>query len=330
MTDMIDIRDENYKTTKYVAIILFTIFVLCGIISNTLMVTVLLYRGKNNQYNREFVLIALQLIISHFTAFLPQMAVVLPELLQTKNNSYANETTWINRIFATFNTFSLFSVLHFSFLLALNRSVLLILPKYYSFFKSTKLYFLIAFIWSSGLAITFIDFYCCTRRFLVWNLTWEGNCTKSGEIGDIWWRVRYCWILFIPNAMFITYVAIFCNIRRKRHSTISDNQNQRITKTNTNDENNTVKVNRCERSMLIQAALNCAVLEIGAVIFHFMPSIMIGIFGDGIYLVTMIFTNSYVIFICITLPIIHFIYSKQSRDIIKYHLYKWLQLNNEQ
>ncbi|EFO17038.2 hypothetical protein LOAG_11464, partial [Loa loa] len=87
-TNVVDIRDENHKATKFVAIILFTVFVFYGIISNTLMVTVLLHRGENSQYNHEFIFIALQLIISHFIAFLPQMAVVLPELLQTKNNSY--------------------------------------------------------------------------------------------------------------------------------------------------------------------------------------------------------------------------------------------------
>ncbi|KAK6105028.1 Caenorhabditis serpentine receptor-like protein class xa family protein [Brugia pahangi] len=166
---------------------------------------------------RDFTLIVLQVIISNFTAFLPQILVVLPEIFKTKNNSYSNETTWINRAFSTSNTFSLFSILHFSLLLTLNRFVALILPKYYAFFESAKLYFLIAFVWLSVLAITSADFYYCTRRFLVWNLSWEANCAKSSGISQTWWRISYRWALLIPNIMFAMYIAILYSIRRRRH-----------------------------------------------------------------------------------------------------------------
>ncbi|EJW73770.1 hypothetical protein WUBG_15323, partial [Wuchereria bancrofti] len=189
VTIVIDIRNKSHKVAKYVAVLFFTVLLLYGIISNTLMVAVLFCKDQSNHYSREFTLIVLQVIISNFTTFLPQIFVVLPEIFETKDNLYLDETTWINRVFATFNTFSLFSILHFSLLLTLSRFVAIILPKYYTLFESTKLYFLIAFVWLSVLAITSVDFYYCIRRFLVWNLSWQANCAKSSGMSKAWWRL---------------------------------------------------------------------------------------------------------------------------------------------
>uniref|UniRef100_A0A1I8F0R2 G_PROTEIN_RECEP_F1_2 domain-containing protein n=1 Tax=Wuchereria bancrofti TaxID=6293 RepID=A0A1I8F0R2_WUCBA len=323
MPNSIDVTDENHKTVKFIALLLFIIFILYGIISNTLMAIVLFCKEQSKHYSREFILITSQLIISDLITFLPQMVVVLPEILTAKNSSYANETTWINYSFSTFNTFSLFSILHFSFLLTVNRFVALILPKHYFFFESTKLYFMIAFVWLSVLAITLADFYYCTRRFLVWSLSWGGDCVKSGEMGDIWWRVRYIWALCVPNIMFIMYIAIFHSIRRKRNFTI--NSNQRITITCARHERNAVKIRHYERSMLVQAAWHCGVLEVGIIIFNFLPPILIKFFNQEVYLASRIFLNCFILFSCALLPTVHFTYSKQSRNIIKHHLYDWIQ-----
>ncbi|EJW83146.1 hypothetical protein WUBG_05943 [Wuchereria bancrofti] len=70
-------------------------------------------------------------------------------------------------------------------------------------------------------------------------------------MGDIWWRVRYVWALCVPNIMFIMYIAIFHSIRRKR-----------ITITRARHERNAVKIRHYERSMLVQAAWHCGVLEV--------------------------------------------------------------------
>lgn len=52
------------------------------------MAIALFCRGQDNYYSHSFILIASQLIICDFIAFIPQMVVVLPELLQNKNSSY--------------------------------------------------------------------------------------------------------------------------------------------------------------------------------------------------------------------------------------------------
>ncbi|EJW73390.1 hypothetical protein WUBG_15704, partial [Wuchereria bancrofti] len=88
LTDVVDIRDKNHKITRYIAVLFFVVLLLCGIISNTLLAIVVFSKQQNNHYNREFILIVLQVIIANFTAFLPQILVVLPEILKTKDSSY--------------------------------------------------------------------------------------------------------------------------------------------------------------------------------------------------------------------------------------------------
>ncbi|EJW74804.1 hypothetical protein WUBG_14287, partial [Wuchereria bancrofti] len=60
--------------------------------------------------------------------------------------------------------------------------------------------------------------------------------------------------------------------------------------------------------------------------FNFLSPTLTKIFGKEADLPSRIFINCYIIFICSVLPTVHFIYSKQSRAIIKHHLYGWLQL----
>ncbi|CAG9529801.1 unnamed protein product, partial [Cercopithifilaria johnstoni] len=235
-----DIRDENHKVMKYIAVTLFIIFLLYGITSNTVMAISLFRRGKERYYGRGFLLISIQLIICNFMAFQPQMFHVLPEILQTENKSNANTTAWIGIAFANCKSFSFFAILNFSLLLALNRFVAIALPKCNDIFESRRLYFLIAFVWLSLLAVQTADSYYCIRKFNVWNLSWVKYYAKSGA--KHWLRVRNIWKLTIPNAMFVMYFAIFCNVRRKRRR-ISANEN----------ETNGMDISHYEWSMLTQA-----------------------------------------------------------------------------
>lgn len=86
--EIADIRDDDHKILKYIAFTSFTVSLLYGIITNTLMATVLFYVRRSNYYSHSFILITSQLIICNFMSFVPQMVVVMPEMLQTKNNSY--------------------------------------------------------------------------------------------------------------------------------------------------------------------------------------------------------------------------------------------------
>lgn len=85
MTSVYDIRDENHTITKYAIVLLFITLLLYGTIINLLMTADFWIR--KNIYSRAFILISLQLIISDFMAFLPDVTIVLPEILQTGNIS---------------------------------------------------------------------------------------------------------------------------------------------------------------------------------------------------------------------------------------------------
>lgn len=87
-TDEIDLRNENYSIIRYAAILIFTIFLLHGIICNMLMTIALFCSREKKHYAYPFLLIASQLIISNFSGFLPYTVVVLPEMLLSKNNLY--------------------------------------------------------------------------------------------------------------------------------------------------------------------------------------------------------------------------------------------------
>ncbi|EFO19979.1 hypothetical protein LOAG_08513 [Loa loa] len=322
-TYVVDIKDENHKVTKYTAVLLFVIFLLYGIVSNILL-AIVFCRRRDNHYSREFIVIGSQLIISSFMAFIPQMVVVLPEILRTKNSSFADQMIWINRIFATFATIPFFAILYFSFLLTLNRFVALILPKCYIVFEAARLYFLIAFVWLSVLANTAVDIYYCTRRFNVLKVSWEADCTKSGAAGDIWWRMRYFLAILIPNVKFVIYIMIFYSIRHKR--LFATDNNQRKTNICAGNEMNEMKIHHYEWLMLIQAAWECAIMEIGIIAFNFLPKCLSRIFDERAIIPSKIFINCYFIFICASLPTVHFIYNKRAREIIKHYLYRWLNL----
>uniref|UniRef100_A0A8R1U2L9 G-protein coupled receptors family 1 profile domain-containing protein n=1 Tax=Onchocerca volvulus TaxID=6282 RepID=A0A8R1U2L9_ONCVO len=313
----ISTREEQY--VKYITFLLFTALLLYGIISNMLMGIVLFCGGKDNSYNHAFILIASQLIISNLLALLPQLTVVLPEMLQTTNTTYKNQTTWINHKSLSLFSYSYVSVLQFSFLLTLNRFVTFVLPKYNAFFKSTRLHFLIAFARLSVFAIAVVDSHFCKRRFLIWYLAWEAICVEPNGRRNIWWRIRFVWVIFLPNIMFIMYAAIFYSIRRKNRFAGNTNKNQRIEKTSA--ETKAARTYRYEWSMLIQAAWNYGGLEVGFILFNALLPFLVRISGKGInVLLVNIFANSYAIFSLSILPSVHFIYSKRAHNIMKHHL----------
>ncbi|OZC05395.1 hypothetical protein X798_07632, partial [Onchocerca flexuosa] len=225
--------------------------------------------------------------------------------------------TWDKHVLSFLKPFSFFSFLHFTFLLTLNRFVTLILPKYNALFQSVRLYFLLGFVWLSIFAITAMDFYYCTTRYHASNLRWKRNCTKQSiESGEIFLRFRYAWITFLPVAMFVMYIAIFYDIRRRRHSTLDINHTQIYLEISGRYAGSASNI-AYERIMLIQAALICGALESTVLIFNFLPLLVLKIFGQKAIISLGIFINCYAISSRTALPTVYFIYNKQARKIIK-------------
>ncbi|KAK6105029.1 putative integral membrane protein [Brugia pahangi] len=240
-------------------------------------------------------------------------------MLQAKNNSYVNQTIWINHTLSSFNNFSLFALLNFSFLLTVNRFVVIILPKCNILFESAKLYFLIIFIWLLTLAFSTIDYYFCIRSFHVSDLHWIRDCTKRPK--SIFTSIHYIWSSVSPIVMFIMYIAMFYNIRRKRQPILKIQHNQNSSMS-IKRKLNMARNNIYERSMLVQAALTCGVFEIKLIIVYLLPPLIIKIFGEGAHIPLRIFINCYIIFIYAALPTIYFLCNNRARRILKHHFFQ--------
>ncbi|KAL3995177.1 7 transmembrane receptor (rhodopsin family) protein [Acanthocheilonema viteae] len=151
-----------------------------------------------------------------FLNFIPQVTIVLFEMLNTKSTSDSRMKTWVYSIFVTIDTFSFIGTLHFAFLLTVNRFAAVNSPNFNAFFESVKFYFLIASVWLSVLVLSLAEFYFCTKTFVTSNLRWSVNCTKrTCESGENFLKIRYVWTLALPITMFAIYISIFYNIRRK-------------------------------------------------------------------------------------------------------------------
>ncbi|OZC06290.1 hypothetical protein X798_06724 [Onchocerca flexuosa] len=315
-TNVFNIRDEYSTAIKYVKIILFPLLLLYSIISNALIAVI--FCSRNIFYSRAFILITFQLIISSFLNFIPQMTILLPEMLKSKSSD-AYKSTWIRSIFATIDTFSFFATLHFTFFLAVNRLVAVNLPKFNTFFESAKSYFLITCVWLSVLVISLTEFHYCIKTFDISNIQWSFNCTKrTVESGAIFLKIRYIWTLTLPIAMFAIYIPIFCNIRRIRRNVLV------LRKISEYSVKNTVRSGKDEWSMLIQAAIVCGAIEIEIICFYFLPQLAVKFAGKEAKIPVNIFINCYVILNEAVLPTVNLIFVKRFRDELKHTIVELL------
>ncbi|KAL3995171.1 7 transmembrane receptor (rhodopsin family) protein [Acanthocheilonema viteae] len=314
-TNAFDIRDEHHRVKKYVAAVLFVLFLLYSITTNLLM-AVIFCRRRDNLNSRPFVLITYQLMICSFLSFIPQVTIVLFEMLNTKSSSDSRMKTWIYSMFVTINTFSFTGTLHFAFLLTVNRFAAVTSPNFNAFFESVKFYFLIAFVWLSVLVLSLAEFFFCAKTFAVSNLQWSANCTKyTPESSETFLKIRYVWTLALPITMFAIYISIFYNIRRKLRNTLDECRHQ-----TTNEK----RSNEYERLMLIQGAMVCAAIEIEIFCFCFLSQIALKVAGKEADIAINIFVNCYVILNNAVLPTANLIFVKRFRDEIKTAILKLL------
>ncbi|VDM13046.1 unnamed protein product [Wuchereria bancrofti] len=141
-TNVFDIRDEQHIIIKYTVATVIFFSATYGIISNFLMATVCY--SRNNLYGRPFIFIVSQIVISNLVTLIPYVIILLPGMLLSENYAYI---AWMNDAFCKVRAYSTVVMVYFSFLLTLNRFVVIVLPKCNVFFQSTKLYFLLLLVW---------------------------------------------------------------------------------------------------------------------------------------------------------------------------------------
>uniref|UniRef100_A0AAF5PRC3 G-protein coupled receptors family 1 profile domain-containing protein n=1 Tax=Wuchereria bancrofti TaxID=6293 RepID=A0AAF5PRC3_WUCBA len=275
--------------------------------------------NRDNLYGHSFIVIVSQIIICQFINFTPQITIVLPKILLSKNSSYGSRTEWINRTFATINVFSFYDILCFSFLLTLNRFVAIILPKCNVLFESTKLYFVLFFAWLIVFALTFVDFYYCTRSFQVSRLRWIRDCSKqSSDRGHVFLIFFYSWELFLSLVIFAMYCAIISTIR---HRFSSINSEAQTTDTRYGRYRMSMLENiKRERSMLILAAMTSGSLIISVILVGILPMILVKAFCQEGLITMHIVTNLNIILGRCVLPTAFFLTNKRARKYLRSRL----------
>ncbi|VDN95777.1 unnamed protein product [Brugia pahangi] len=283
-TNVFDIRNECNTVERYVAVVLFSLLLLYGIVSNVLLVVV--FCSRDNLYSRAFIIIASQIIVCSFLNFIPQAAIVVLKIVRNKNFG-----TWIYRIFSVLSTFSFFVSLHLTFLLAMNRLI--------------------------AILISLVEFHYCIKIFNVSNFKWSFNCTKrTPESGAVFMKIRYAWTLAIPIAMFAIYILIFCSMRNKRKNVSN------LCMVNGYEHKKTIATSKYERMMLIQAVFVCGAMEIQIFCFNFLSKLAIKLVGKEVEIFVNILTNCFVIFSAAVLPTANLIFVKRFRESVKQALVK--------
>ncbi|VDN84330.1 unnamed protein product [Brugia pahangi] len=162
-------------------------------------------------------------------------------------------------------------------------------------------------------------FLLSVNRFVIINLPKFHGIFESKKLIFLLccvWLFYHFWTASLPIAVFVIYIAIFCGIRHNWSFSLH-NQNKKISRIFTRIEMRTRKINNYEWSTLIQAALTCFFMEIEIIIFNFLPTFAVKIFGEKANIPSRIFVNCCIIFNCAVFPTIHFICNKQARNIWK-------------
>ncbi|VDO44889.1 unnamed protein product, partial [Brugia timori] len=266
--------------------------------------------SRDNLYSRPFILIVSQIIISNLVSFIPYVIILLPGILL--NKKYAYKMAWMNDVFCKIRTYSTIAMVYFSFLLTLNRFIVIISPKYNVLFQSTKLYFLLLLMWMIFFATSFADFYFCARDFQVSTLHCSEDYTKRSG-GKLFNNFLIILGLSLSTTMLVMYSAITCNIRRRFISV--NNETQKTFAIKTGPKTYTLRTAKYERSMLIQVGLTSGGLIFGIIIFSIVP--LAKILGQKSLIVVNIFQCFYIILYRSTLPTAFFLTNERARKYLR-------------
>uniref|UniRef100_A0AAF5Q0Y3 G-protein coupled receptors family 1 profile domain-containing protein n=1 Tax=Wuchereria bancrofti TaxID=6293 RepID=A0AAF5Q0Y3_WUCBA len=261
--------------------------------------------SRNNLYGRPFIFIVSQIVISNLVTLIPYVIILLPGMLLSENYAYI---AWMNDAFCKVRAYSTVVMVYFSFLLTLNRFVVIVLPKCNVFFQSTKLYFLLLLVWLISFVTSFADFYFCTRHFEVSTLRCLTDGTKHPG-RKFFKHFLIILLLSLAITMIIMYLAIICNIRRRSVSV--NNETRKTFAVKTGPKTCTLRTAKYERSMLIQAGLNSGGLIFGILIFHVLPAAKV--FGQEGLIAMDIFYCCYTVFYHYTLPTAFFLTNGSAR-----------------
>lgn len=252
---------------RYMMAFTYLILSVIGIIPNIILAITLYKLGSMPKQN-VFVLLAKQILISDFCQLSSQLFVAFPLALYGRNIYEGSAAIWIYNVVNFLDTVGYNGVLDFTFIMAMNRVTVFLLPKVHqAFFGGRAAMWTVVFVWSFlFMQIIVANVMRCHKQFTYEEFYFYFQCANRDALHvEIWLEsMRYQSFTF-PVIMFFTYVVIFIFIKT-RLSTHSDG---------------TTKHRKYEINLLLQAAIITFFLVLQTASFSLLP--MIGTGNERFY-----------------------------------------------
>lgn len=208
---------------RYMMAFTYLILSVIGIIPNIILAITLYKLGSMPKQN-VFVLLAKQILISDFCQLSSQLFVAFPLALYGRNIYEGSAAIWIYNVVNFLDTVGYNGVLDFTFIMAMNRVTVFLLPKVHqAFFGGRAAMWTVVFVWSFlFMQIIVANVMRCHKQFTYEEFYFYFQCANRDALHvEIWLEsMRYQSFTF-PVIMFFTYVVIFIFIKT-RLSTHSD------------------------------------------------------------------------------------------------------------
>uniref|UniRef100_A0A914WN61 G-protein coupled receptors family 1 profile domain-containing protein n=1 Tax=Plectus sambesii TaxID=2011161 RepID=A0A914WN61_9BILA len=276
-----------------------------------IFVLVAMSRKRNSLKNHPFYAIVWYLFVGDLGLLLCQFVVAIP-LSFAGEPLYGDGALLIT--LASLDTFFYNVLFNMSFLIALNRLCIFLLPRLHGvFFEGWHLHVSCLVPWVlAGIWVVTTTVIGCPKVFRHDGFYYMYRCQEEiSGFGQVFMTIIQHQGYVCPALILIMYVVIFWYIRRQRQSKLS---------TPSTDELAT------ERNLLIQAILISLSLEIESLLFNFLPQLTPDM---GLYLVSLLL-DYLLIFITIVNPVILYIFNPIIRLCVRSMIWGERQTTSKQ
>ncbi|WKY12708.1 hypothetical protein Q1695_003928 [Nippostrongylus brasiliensis] len=248
----------------------YLILSIVGIIPNILF-AIMLYRSRRKIGQVSFFALAGQILACDLGQLSTTQLVVAFPLSLWGTNIYKGYTTiWIYTIFNVIDTISYNGVLWFTFVMAVNRLTVFIMPKLHQLlFSPSVVWRSIVLVWCVILVqVAGVNVLQCWKQFSYNKFYFYIRCyNSSSTLSFIWLDVMRYLSFALPVIMFVFYIYLFVFLR------LTSPSHHGASRTSM------VAARKTEINLLIQAVVVTAFLELQTLSFTFLPKLGTG-FGE--------------------------------------------------
>ncbi|XGW06577.1 hypothetical protein V3C99_016691 [Haemonchus contortus] len=266
-TTAIELLLPASQEIRYLMAFTYLILSIIGIIPNIILAVTLIKIGTMPK-QKVFVLLAEQILISDFCQLSSQLFVAFPLSLFGKNIYEGTPAIWVYNVINFLDTVGYNGVLDFTFLMAVNRLTVFLMPGVHHFlFDPDHIKRTIIFVWSFLLMQITVE-YCmrCHKQFTYDEFYFYFLCVDPNALYVVIWlgTMRYQSYSF-PIIMFVTYIVLFCYIKMKLQNTGGGKP-----------KNSSQRQRKYEINLVLQAVIISFFLELQTLSFTVLPMIGTG------------------------------------------------------